>query len=62
MKYFSLNKKAPVVSFKEAVIKGLAPDRGLYFPEAIKPLEKSFFAQSMRFIAFSQHFLAAFKT
>ena len=38
MNYFSLNKKAPNVSFKEAVIRGLAPDKGLYFPESITPL------------------------
>ncbi|MEZ4797814.1 MAG: threonine synthase [Flavobacteriaceae bacterium] len=43
MNYFSLNKKAPNTSFKEAVIKGLAPDRGLYFPESITPLPKDFF-------------------
>jgi len=43
MKYYSLNHKAPNTSFKDAVIKGLAPDRGLYFPESITPLPKSFF-------------------
>jgi threonine synthase len=43
MNYHSLNKKAPIASFKEAVIKGLAPDRGLYFPENITPLSTSFF-------------------
>jgi threonine synthase len=43
MKYYSLNKKAPNASFKDAVIKGLAPDKGLYFPESITPLSKSFF-------------------
>ncbi len=43
MQYYSLNKKAPNVSFKAAVIKGLAPDKGLYFPESITPLEKDFF-------------------
>jgi len=43
MKYFSLNKKAPQVNFKEAVIKGLAPDKGLYFPETIHPLSNEFF-------------------
>lgn len=43
MQYYSLNKKAPNTSFKNAVIKGLAPDRGLYFPESITPLSKSFF-------------------
>ena len=43
MDYYSLNKKAPNVSFKDAVIKGLAPDKGLYFPEYITPLPKAFF-------------------
>ena len=44
MKYFSLHHKAPKASFKEAVIRGIAPDRGLYFPERITPLPASFFA------------------
>jgi len=43
MNYYSLNKKAPNTSFKDAVIKGLAPDKGLYYPEFITPLPKSFF-------------------
>ena len=42
MKYYSLNKKAAIVSFKEAVLKGLAEDRGLYFPQSITPLDKDF--------------------
>ncbi|MBD0833681.1 threonine synthase [Aestuariibaculum sediminum] len=43
MNYYSLNHQAPKSSFKDAVIKGLAPDKGLYFPETIAPLPKSFF-------------------
>ncbi|WP_242204733.1 threonine synthase [Aestuariivivens insulae] len=43
MNYYSLNKKAPNSTFKNAVIKGLAPDKGLYFPESIRPLPQSFF-------------------
>lgn len=43
MNYYSLNKKAPHTSFKNAVVKGLAPDRGLYFPEHIPALPASFF-------------------
>ena len=43
MNYYSLNKKAPNTSFKEAVIRGIAPDKGLYFPEHITPLPDSFF-------------------
>ena len=43
MNFYSLNKKAPSVSFKDAVVQGIAPDRGLYFPESITPLPASFF-------------------
>ncbi len=43
MKYYSTNRKAPVASLREAVVKGLAPDRGLYMPEKIKTLPTSFF-------------------
>ncbi|WP_276391079.1 threonine synthase [Eudoraea chungangensis] len=42
MKYYSLGGKAPEVSFKEAVINGLAPDKGLYFPETITPLPQDY--------------------
>ncbi|MGB7393067.1 MAG: threonine synthase [Pricia sp.] len=43
MNFYSLNNKAPKVSFKDAVIAGIAPDKGLYFPESITPLPDSFF-------------------
>jgi threonine synthase len=43
MKYYSLNHNAPEVSFEEAVIKGLASDKGLYFPKSITPLNANFF-------------------
>ncbi len=43
MNYYSLNNKHIQVSFQEAVIQGIAPDRGLYFPSSITPLSQSFF-------------------
>lgn len=43
MNFYSLNKIAPNVTFKDAVIKGLAPDKGLYFPKKITQLNKTFF-------------------
>lgn len=43
MNYYSLNNKAPKTSFKDAVIKGIAPDKGLYFPETITPISQDFF-------------------
>lgn len=42
MNYYSLNKNTPVVSFREAAIRGQAPDRGLYFPETIPTLSPAF--------------------
>lgn len=43
MIYYSTNKKAPGASLQEAVVKGLAPDRGLYMPDRIARLPKKFF-------------------
>ena len=42
MNYYSLHHKSPKTSFKNAVVNGIAPDRGLYFPETITPLSKEF--------------------
>ncbi len=43
MKFYSLNHPIPETSFKEAVIAGIAPDKGLYFPESITALPSDFF-------------------
>ena len=43
MNFYSLNGKAPEVGLEEAVVRGIAPDKGLYFPESITPLPQSFF-------------------
>lgn len=43
MKYYSTNKKASFATLQEAVIKGLAPDKGLYMPERIPTLSQEFF-------------------
>src|SRR6185437_8394031 len=45
MEYYSLNKNAPIVDFKEATIRGLAPDKGLYFPEIIPEYDSRFFSE-----------------
>ena len=45
MKYYSINKQASPVDFKEATIKGLAPDKGLYFPEYIPQVDAAFIKQ-----------------
>ncbi len=43
MKYYSTNKNTPVVTLKEAVVKGLAADNGLFMPERIEKFEQDFF-------------------
>jgi threonine synthase len=43
MKYYSTNNSTPEVSLKEAVLKGLASDNGLFMPERIEKFESSFF-------------------
>ena len=43
MKYISLNYNSKSTLFHNAVKRGLAPDRGLYFPETIPQLPRSFF-------------------
>jgi len=43
MNYYSTNKKTPATGLHEAVVRGLAPDKGLYMPEVIKRLPEEFF-------------------
>jgi len=41
MKYFSTNNKIKTVTFRDAILQGLASDKGLFMPERIPKLEKS---------------------
>ncbi len=43
MRYYSTNKKSAHVSFRQAIMQGLAPDKGLYFPKNIPLLPQDFF-------------------
>ena len=43
MQYYSTNGQTPEVSLQEAVVKGLAADKGLFMPKQIKRLPESFF-------------------
>ncbi|MBR5842119.1 MAG: threonine synthase [Bacteroidaceae bacterium] len=43
MYYYSTNRQAPLATLEEAVVRGLATDKGLYMPEHIKPLPQEFF-------------------
>ena len=57
IKYYSTNLKSPEVSFSEALLKGLAPDGGLYLPSSlplVSPRElESFSSKGYYEIAFS---------
>jgi threonine synthase len=43
MKYYSLNNHSIKVSFQEVVIRGLAPDKGVYFPENMVVIPIAFY-------------------
>lgn len=43
MKYYSTNRQAADASLEEAVVKGLASDKGLFMPYEIKPLPALFY-------------------
>jgi len=43
MKYYSTNKKVSGVSLQDAVVKGLAEDKGLFMPDTVKVLPQSFY-------------------
>ena len=43
MQYYSTNGKAPLATLEEAVVRGLAPDKGLYMPQEIQPLPQEFY-------------------
>lgn len=49
MKYYSTNHHAPAASLEEAVVKGLASDRGLFMPEHIDRLPDEFFENIDKF-------------
>ncbi len=53
MKYYSTNNKSTQATLQEAVVKGLASDRGLYMPELIKSLPNSFF-EEMKDLSFQE--------
>ncbi len=49
MKYYSTNNKNNKVSFKDAVINGLADDGGLFMPSEIMRIHDSFFENISRY-------------
>ena len=57
IKYYSTNLKSPEVSFSEALLKGLAPDGGLYLPSSLPVVStaelESFSGEEYHEIAFT---------
>lgn len=62
MRYYSTNGIAPLATLEKAVVKGLAEDKGLYMPERINPLPKTFFdnIQDMTFQEIACHVAECF--
>lgn len=62
MQYYSTNKKALPATLEEAVVKGLASDRGLFMPWTIKPLSQDFYdnIDRMSFQEIAYHVADAF--
>ena len=57
IKYYSTNRRSPEATFREALLKGLSPDGGLYLPVSIPSLSQkemeSFSAKEYHEIAFA---------
>ncbi|MCD8260757.1 MAG: threonine synthase [Bacteroides sp.] len=53
MKYYSTNKQSENVELQEAVVKGLAADKGLYMPEQLKKLSREFY-DTMQDLSFQE--------
>lgn len=53
MMYYSTNKNADRATLQEAVVKGLASDRGLFMPDVIKQLPEDFF-ENMKDLSFQE--------
>ncbi len=62
MKYYSTNKQAAEATLAEAVVNGLAGDKGLYMPERIKPLSQEFYdnIEKLSFQEIAYHVADAF--
>jgi threonine synthase len=56
LKFYSTNHRSPLLSFREALLQGQAPDKGLYMPEVIPQLDaeeiRSFINKPYHEIAF----------
>lgn len=62
IKYFSTNLKTPKVTFEEALLRGLAPDKGLYMPDRIPAIGEKLRSRfpGMAYNEISAHVLSAF--
>jgi threonine synthase len=62
MKYYSLNNKEYHSNFENAVVRGLAPDKGLYFPERIPQLSSEFISnlKSLNSTEIGMHVISPF--
>ena len=45
MNYYSLNRTSPLANFRQATLRGQAPDKGLYYPESIPAWNNKFITE-----------------
>ncbi len=50
MKYLSTNQQSEAIGFREALFKGLAPDKGLYLPQKFPQFDPEFFKNKMTYV------------
>ena len=62
MQYYSTNLRAPEVSFREAILQGQAPDRGLYLPLSVPSIQPALLEQirSMDYPTMAANLMAPF--
>ncbi|MFA7107932.1 MAG: threonine synthase [Sphaerochaetaceae bacterium] len=60
MKFISTRGKSPAVSCSEAILKGLAPDGGLYVPEVLPSLNSSAVGMASSYVELAFEVLAPF--
>ena len=57
MQFYSTNRKTSLVSLCEAVVRGLAADRGLFMPEVIRRFPPAFY-QNMKEMTLAKFLLS----
>ena len=60
MKYISTNQQSDAIGFREALFKGLAPDKGLYLPKNFPQFDPEFFKTKMTYVELASQMIHPF--